>query len=74
MHPSTGMLKKLKSKTSFLKRRKIKKHSWSVEIAQCLRAQAGFDSQHPHGSLQLSVTPVPSDLKPSYKCIQNKTK
>jgi hypothetical protein len=27
----------------------------------------GFNSQHPHGSSQLSVTPVPGDLTPSHR-------
>ena len=26
-----------------------------------------FNSQHPHGSSQLSVTPVPGDLTPSHR-------
>ena len=41
-------------------------------MAQRLRAvtalpedSPGFNSQHPHGSSQLSVTPVPEDLTPS---------
>jgi hypothetical protein len=35
--------------------------------------RSGFNSQHPYGSLQMSVTPVLGDLTPSHrhKCRQN---
>ena len=49
------------------------------QMAQRLRALStlpdgpGFNSQHPHGSSELSVTPVPELLTPSHKqiCRQN---
>jgi hypothetical protein len=43
------------------------------EVTQWLRALGcssrgpGFNSQHPHGSSQLSVTPVPADPTPSHR-------
>ena len=41
-------------------------------MAQWLRAHTvlpylGFNSQHPHGGSQLSVTPVPGGLIPSHR-------
>jgi hypothetical protein len=44
------------------------------EMTQWLRALdvlpedlGSFPSQHPHGSSQLSVTPIPEDLAPSHR-------
>ena len=51
----------------------LKKKPWAGEMAQWLRAltalpeDLGFNSQHPHGSSQLSVTLVPGDLTPMAK-------
>jgi hypothetical protein len=56
------------------------KRNWGAgEMALWLRALAalpedpGFNSEHPHGSSQLSVTPVPGDRTPSHRhiCRQN---
>jgi hypothetical protein len=45
----------------------------AVESTGCSFREWGFDSQHPHGSSQLSVTPVPGDPTPSHRhtCRQN---
>jgi hypothetical protein len=39
----------------------------------CSPKRLRFNSQHPHGSSQLSITPVPGDLTPSHRqtCKQN---
>ena len=54
-------------------------HLGAGEMAQQLRALAALPedlssiSQHPHGSSQLSITPVPGDPAPLYRhtCRQN---
>jgi hypothetical protein len=44
-----------------------------VKSTGCSSRGLGFNSQHPHGSLQLFVTPVPGDLTLSHRqtCRQN---
>jgi hypothetical protein len=44
-----------------------------VENTGCSSRRPGFNSQHPHGSSQPSVTPLSGDLKPSHRhtCSQN---
>jgi hypothetical protein len=39
-----------------------------VKSPGCSSKGPRFNSQHPHGSLQISVTPVPGDLTPSHTC------
>ncbi|CAO2583729.1 17-beta-hydroxysteroid dehydrogenase 13 [Lemmus lemmus] len=41
----------------------------AVGSSDCSSRGPGFDSQHPHGSSQLSVTPVPRDPTPSHRHI-----
>ena len=51
-----------------------------VESTGCSSRGPEFNSQHPHGSSQLSVTPGPGDLPSSHRqqakhqCIENKDK
>jgi hypothetical protein len=44
-----------------------------VKSTGCPSRGPGFNSQHPHGGSQVSVSPVPGDLTPShrYTCRQN---
>ena len=52
-------------------RQKQKNRDWRdgsmVKSTSCSSRGLGFNSQHPHGSSQLSVTPVPGDLTPSHR-------
>jgi hypothetical protein len=42
------------------------KAEWIVQLSKgCSYRRPVLDSQHPHNSSQLSVTPVAEDLKPS---------
>jgi hypothetical protein len=45
----------------------------AVKSTDCSSGGPRFNSQQPHGNLQLSVTPVPGDPMPShrYTCRQN---
>ena len=40
-------------------------HDWSSVCGGVMIYSSDFNSQHPHGSSQLSVTPVPGDLTSS---------
>jgi hypothetical protein len=39
----------------------------AVKNTGCSSRRPGFNSQHPHGTSQLSVTPVPEDLAPFHR-------
>ena len=41
------------------------KNKTKQKSTECFSREPRFSSQHPHGSLQLSVTPVPDDQTPS---------
>lgn len=38
---------------------------WAIKRTGCFSKTTGFDSQHPHGSLQQSESPVPGAPMPS---------
>jgi hypothetical protein len=44
-----------------------------VKRTDCFYRRSEFNSQHPHGGSQLSVTPIPGDLTLSHRhtCRQN---
>ena len=58
----------------------IWKDSWgwrdgsAAKSTGCSSRRPGFNSQHPHGSSQLSVTQVPLDSTPTYRHIWNAIK
>lgn len=60
-----------KQKTEANRKTNQKPKVGTEEMAQWLRAfECGFSSQHTHGGLYSSVTPVPGDLVPSSGLLQ----
>ena len=67
----TGLLVKVKMtfKLMLLLLKKVMLGDWrdGSVVKSCSSRGPGFNSQHPHGSSQLSVAPIPGDLTPSYQ-------
>ena len=65
LYANFAIERKIEDKKNIQRKQNLRSWAWGTgEMAQRLRALCsyrgpGFNSQHPHGSSQLSITPVP---------------